>query len=282
MKPSSPASGYVYGQADFPGLELHTLAECCFKWVGFSKLGDALNAGLDAHLQLAGTILELPYSEVKMRYADGDTAVADARHLAKGGNFGLPGGMGADKFLYLIKKTLKPAVFARLKIDRDRIVRLKEEWFETWPEMKHYFRRISDLCGDAGQATVESLYTERTRGGAYYCAAANNGFQALGADCAKNAAWLIAEAQYTQPTSPLWNTRTVAMVHDEFLIEVRNDERAHDAAYELARLMRCGANEFLRHVPFAEGDLKPLLMSPWSKRATQVFDSNGRLVPWAA
>lgn len=145
----------------------------------------------------------------------------------------------------------------------------------------HYFARVnSQIDPEAGLATVQTLFTNRIRGGATYCAACNNGFQALGSDCAKEAGWRIACAQYVDTTSPLYNTRTIAFVHDEFILEVPDGPSAHDAAYELARLMREGANTYLPDVPIPARKMKPLLMRQWSKKARPTFDEEGRLVPW--
>ena len=268
-----PRPGRVFAQADYPQLELYTLAQCCVTWLGRSKLADALNAGLDPHMRMAAQILGIPYDEAKANVERED--VDNARQTAKVANFGFPGGLGIQKLILFARKTYNVA----LTIDSAK--RLKEQWYAAWPEMPHYFSRINALCdNDSGRAVVESLWTKRTRGNASYCAACNNGFQALGADCAKRAAWLIAKAQYTNPDSVLWNTRTVAFVHDEFILEVDDDEHAHDAAHMLARLMVQGANTYLPDVPISFAKMSPLLMRRWSKKAKPRLDAEGRLVPW--
>ncbi len=277
-----PRPGHVFFSADYPQLELYTLAQCCVSWLGDSKLADALNAGLDPHLAMAAEILGISYTDAKARYDAGDEEVSDVRHLAKQGNFGLPGGLGIPKFERLVRKNLKKEVIARLGINAARLKLLKEQWFGTWPEMPHYFARINAMCDtDTSRANVESLFTKRFRGNATYCAACNSGFQGLGADCAKEAAWRICQAQYNEPDSPLFNTRTVAFVHDEFVGEAE-ESAAAEAAEALADLMVAGANKYLPNVPIQRAKVKPLLMRRWSKDATPVRGSDGRLVPWAA
>ena len=93
-------------------------------------------------------------------------------------------------------------------------------------------------------------------------------------------AWRICRAQYVERDSPLFNTRTVAFVHDEFVCE-GPEARLHEAAYELARLMREGANLYLPDVPIPAAKLKPSGMRRWSKKAVPLFDASGRLIPWA-
>ena len=166
---------------------------------------------------------------------------------------------------------------------RDTLQQLKDQWLVAFPEMEDHFNRIRRLTDtDDGLAMVETLFTGRWRGKATYCATANNGFQALGSDCAKNAVWKVAEAQYTNRRSPLFNTRTVAFVHDELILECKDDGRAHDVAFELAKVMADAANEFLPDIPIPFEKMQPTVMYRWSKKAGQVFDDNGRLIAWAA
>lgn len=281
-----PRPGRVFAQCDYPGLELYTWAQCCKTWFGFSKLGDALNAGMDPHLYLAAHMLGISYEEASSRFDAGDPLVVKTRQQAKPGNFGFAGGMGPPKFIATTRKQLGRAAFEKLGLTLDgengtrSAKELKEMWKRAWPESEPHFARAAAACGNGRLGHVESLFTKRIRGGTTYCATCNTPFQGLGADCAKNAMWLVAKAQYVQPESPLYNTRTVAFVHDEIILEVDDNERAHDAAYELARLMAEAANVFLPDVPIPLSKLKPLLMRRWSKNAKPVHDTNGRLIPW--
>ena len=268
-----PRPGRVFAQADFPQLELFTLAQCCMSWLGQSKLADALNGGLDPHLAMAATILGITYDVAQANKKRHD--VDHARQVAKVADFGFPGGLGPAKLVLFARKTYG----VTLTIEGAKA--LKEQWFQTWPEMRAYFARVNALFGEEVElASVETLFTERRRGGASYCAACNNGFQALGADCAKAALCLVAEAEYCDTASPLYGARTVAFVHDEIIAEVDDGPNAHDAAFELARLMVEGANRYLPHVPIPLAKMEPTLMRAWSKDARQVFEG-GRLVPWS-
>lgn len=288
-----PREGHVFAEADFPSVELYTLAQCCVAWLGESKLAEALNAGLDPHLWFAAKMLGISYEATRSALKDetnpAHAEVKRTRQLAKAANFGFPGGMGVPKFVKATRKQIMSQpdkAKARLEweslgLDEDRAKRLKEEWFAAWPEMPHYFARINALCdNDAGKAFVESLYTKRFRGGATYCSACNSGFQGLASDCAKEALWRVAKAQYVQPESPLFNSRTVAFVHDELIVECEDNERAHDVATELARVMVEGANVYLPDVPIVLSKMEPLLMRRWSKDAKAIFDASGRLIPW--
>lgn len=280
--------GYVFAQCDYPTLELYTLAQCCLSWLGESKLAEALNGGLDPHIWFAASMRGMDYAEAERAHKDKTHPrhedIKRARQLAKPANFGFPGGMGAEKFVTATRKQVGRKAFAEMGLDVPRAKRLKEEWLAAWPEMRKYFERVAALCDNpARKATVETLFTQRSRGQASFCAACNNGFQGLASDIAKRAAWYLAWAQYVDeaPRSPLFNSRTPILVHDEFIAEVRDDGRAHDAAYELARIMGKAANEFLPDVPMPLAKLQPALMKRWSKKAESKFDAEGRLIVWS-
>jgi DNA polymerase I-like protein with 3'-5' exonuclease and polymerase domains len=65
------------------------------------------------------------------------------------------------------------------------------------------------------------------------------------------------------------------LVHDEIVIEAP-EERAHEAAMELARLMIVAMKMWCPDVP---ARASPVVSRCWSKDAEQVWE-NGQLVPW--
>ena len=281
--------GYVFAAADFPSLELYTLAQCCVAWLGRSALAEALKSGLDPHTAMAAQMLKVEYSDALARLAAGDKEAKDMRQMAKVANFGFPGGMGVKTLIKQTKKQLGQvdrALLARLEekgfLTEERMTKLKQEWFSTWPEMPAYFASINAKMVEtpAGpRATVTTLYTQRVRGNATYCAACNNGFQALGSDCAKSACWNITRSVYTDREGPLYGSRVVAFVHDEFIAEVP-EARAHEAAFGLAAAMADGANVYLPDVPIPLAKVQPVLMRRWSKKAEQRWNAEGRLCTW--
>jgi DNA polymerase-1 len=273
-----PRPGKLFAEADYPQLELYTLAQCCLEWLGESLLAKVLNEGLDPHLWVAAIILNISYDEALKNKKRPD--VKNARQLAKCANFGFSGGLGIKTFIDFAKSSMSKADFLELGLTEEVARRLKHHWFEAYPEMPKYFDRVNRLMGSNGRAHVETLYTQRHRGNATYCAACNNGFQALGSDCAKRAAFMIAKEQYVDTSSFLFGTRTVAFVHDEFILEVDDNACAHDAAYRLAQVMVDAANKYLPDVPIPMSKMEPVLMRRWSKNAVSVFDSNRRLVAW--
>ncbi len=91
--------GNVFYSVDFTGGELVTFAEACVARVGYSKLGEALNAGADAHAMMGAEMLGVDDATFAARLAAKDPQAKGFRQCGKWGNFGFMGGMGAVKFV---------------------------------------------------------------------------------------------------------------------------------------------------------------------------------------
>lgn len=276
--------GYVFCTVDYEALELHTLAQACLWLVGHSRLADALNEGLDPHLAFACEYLlqGVGYDEGKIiRKDEGHprhTEIVHARNIAKAGNFGLPGGLGARKFVKFCKNS-------GIEITIDEAYELKANWFRQWPEMREYFKFIKNSIveDDEGEqyVNVEQCYTARIRGKARYTAACNSYFQGLAADGAKESCYRISHgcyvegSRYNQPTS-LYGSRLLVFVHDENIME-HPEESAHERAYQQAKIMIDTMQEYC---PDVRIKAEPALMYRWYKDATERFDENGRLIAY--
>ena len=95
--------GYLLSSEDYQAGELVTLAWHCIKMVGYSRLAEALNGGIDAHIALACTMLGISYEEgVKLKKAH-DKALIDTRQVAKKANFSFGGGAGELTFVYMCR-----------------------------------------------------------------------------------------------------------------------------------------------------------------------------------
>ncbi len=264
--------GKVFAQADFEGLELHTLAQVCKELVGYSKLGDVLNEGLDPHSALAADILGVSYEQILAGVKDKSSRESDARQAAKVANFGYIAGLGPKKLVYFARKTYG------VNMTENQAYELKCQWLDRWSEMRQYFANVAELCNnEAGTCQIEQLYTQRKRGGCKYTNACSSYVQGLGADAAKRAIWLVTREMYTNKTSPLFGSRIVAFIHDEIIAEVP-EATCHEAANELSIIMCKGANEFVPDYPVKA---PPLVMRYWSKDAKAVYDTNGKLIPWS-
>lgn len=267
-----PRPGCLFVDSDYDGLELRTMAQACLELVGWSTMADVLNAGQDPHIMLAARLAgDLTYDETFKRYKAGDPFVRECRQFAKIGNFGLAGGMGVATLVEYAKNN-------GIVITEEKAREIRDAWLEQWPEFKLYFQRAGEMT-EAGEAQAEQLFSKRYRGGLYFSQLCNTYFQGLGADAAKAAGWAISRACYDHTIgSILYGCRIVNFVHDQFLVEVPNDEWAHERAQEVGRLMVQEANKWLPDVP---ATTTPCLATCWSKDAEAFYDGAGRLIPWS-
>ena len=266
-----PRKGYLLCSCDWASAEMHTVAQVCL-WMGIrSRLADALNAGQDPHLVLAASILGWDYDRALTAkrglggHLDGGE-VKRTRQMAKAGNFGFPGGMGAAAFQEFAAQTygvhLSPA----------EVALLKERWLARYPEFREYFARVNALV-EAGRP-IEHYRSRRFRGGASYCATCNTFFQGLAADMAKDAAFNLAAGCYLG-AGALGGCRVVGFIHDEFLVEVP-ERTAHEAALAVQLVMEEAGRAWCPDVPVRA---EPALMRAWSKGAEPAY-IDGRLVAW--
>ena len=266
-----PRPGKVLAAGDYSGFELRTWAQVCLIQCGQSEMAKALNTGMDPHLKMASLILKISYEEAEEEFAAEPTGrVYKARQSGKVADFGYPGGLGYQRFVDYARTSYG------VIITESEARKLKDFWSESWPEAKLFFDWAGREC-EKQTPVLKQFFSNRYRGNLRFTEFCNSTFQGLAADAAKASGFLIARACYADSTSFLYGGRPVDFVHDEFLVEVDDDEYAHDAAMELARLMCEGAKKFLPDVP---PKVEPLLARRWSKRAKPVHDANGRLIPW--
>lgn len=266
-----PRPGMIFAIGDYSGFELRTWSQVCLWMLGQTRMGQLLNDGLDAHLEMASKMLHISYEEAAAKLKDDPTGVVyKTRQSAKISNFGWPGGLGPKSFVDYARKNYGVIVTQEEAYD------LRQFWLSSWPEAKLYLENSKRFM-DSGQKQVRYYKSNRYRGDLTFTEFSNGHFQALAADAAKAAGFLIARACYADSSSILHGARPVLFVHDEYLLEITDDHYAHDKATELARLMVLGASPFLPDVPPV---VEPLLSRKWSKKAKMVKDQNGRLVPW--
>lgn len=266
-----PRPGYVYVDADYGMLELCTWAQTCLWLFGRSRLAEVLNAGQDPHLDFAAQILSITYEQAKARRKIGDKEVEQNRLVSKVGNFGFPGGLGAESFVDYAASSYK----VNLTVEQAR--ELKRFWLAQWPEARAYFDYIaSKEQGDSGRISLQRFVTGSWRSNISYTVACNDPFQSLGATAATWAGYDLARACYHEQGHVLFGSRPVNFIHDQYLVEVLDDEHAHDRAMAVADIMVRAAK---RAIPDVTPKVEPLLCRYWSKDAKAVY-KDGRLVPW--
>lgn len=267
-----PRPGMIFAIGDYSGFELRTWSQVCLWMLGQTRMGQMLNQGLDPHLEMASKILHISYEEAKADFeANPKGRVYFARQTGKVGDFGLPGGLGPPRLVEYGRKNYN------VIIALDEAYDLKKFWLGAWPEAQLYLDQAKRFM-DSGQTQVRYYQSNRYRGDLNFTEYANGWFQALAADAAKAAGFLIAKSCYADPSSILYGSRPCMFIHDEFVLEITDDYYAHDKAMELGRLMVVGASPFLPDIPPV---VDPLLARKWSKSAKALHGPDGRLIPWA-
>ncbi len=257
--------GYAYVSSDYDTAELRALAQVTTSKVGFSRLGDIIREGKDPHLMFAAQLMGREYDDVFKHRKDKN--VKEIRQMAKAGNFGYPGGLGAESFVSFAKGYGVELTLAESQ-------RLRDQWFKTFPEMPKYFEIIAEEIGTIGEGEIRTLGSGRLHGARGFCQAANLYFQGMVADGAKRAGWFISYECYVDETSPLFGSRIAMFLHDEFILEVPLD-KVHEAAKRLEELMVIGMSHFIRVVPVT---CTAAAMLRWYKGAEPVY-VNDKLVP---
>jgi hypothetical protein len=262
--------GHAIVSVDYDAFEMRTWAQVT-KWVlGYSDLAEILNDPKRCpHVEMGAGLRGI---SVQAAYAlKGDDKKA-LRGMAKGPNFGLPGGMGAARLMdycrlgYGVELTMAQAQNACAV------------WRRVYREAQPYLDWISTLIGKRGsKATIEQFVSKRLRGRVGYCDAANGFFQGLAADIAKDAMWRVTEQAYEVKSSALYGCRPLAFIHDELLYEVPLD-RLTEAGELMASIMTRTAMEWCPDVLFTAS---PAAQLHWSKAAGDpVRDANGALIPY--
>lgn len=290
----------IGSSVDYAAVELSTLSQVCLWTVGFSTLGEAINAGKDPHSILGAQIAGVPYEEFLARVKAKDPAAVDLRQGAKAGNFGLPGGMGEATFVHQKRKegliicelfhrdgrcgekkvtmwkdraTKAPLCLRCLERTKD----LRATWFSTWTEMRPYLNHIAALVEHSD--TVEMFVSKMLRGGVTFTSAANNFFQGLAAIGAKRAVRALTKEMYGVVESPLNGSRLCIFAHDETIIDIPDlgVDFVDAAARRQAQVM---VDAMKTVVPDFKISAEPALMRYWSKDAKETKDEKGRYIPW--
>ena len=118
-----PEEGTQFYELDYGTLELCVLAE-----LTKGRMQELINKGADLHRYLAGIFYNKEESEV----------TKEERQLIKCVNFGLPGGMGQEKFRQFIRSNGLPDPGERRAVD------LKNAWLAAFPEMEDWL--MSESC----------------------------------------------------------------------------------------------------------------------------------------
>lgn len=219
-----PESGYVFIDADYSQIELRLLAHMSQD----AGLIEAYGTDADIHRITASKVFHIPFEEV----------TPEQRRDAKAVNFGLVYGISSF------------GLSQDLGISRDEAKKYIEEYFVTYPGVKRFLDDLVSKAKDTGYAVTmygrrrpipelnNSNYMMRQFGERV---AMNSPIQGSAADIMKLAMIRVYNALIREKI----NGRILIQVHDELLLEVKEDE-ADKAADILKREMENAANLAVR------------------------------------
>ena len=261
--------GWAIVSVDYDACEMRTWAQICYWLLGYSSLRDILNDPKRCpHVEMGASLRGLTVAEA---YKLKGSARGDLRGMAKGPNFGLPGGMGAPRLMDYCRQNYGVVLTLEQAQEACRL------WRVVYPEAQPYLDWVKTQIGRkyGSRATIEQFVSKRVRGDVGFCDASNGYFQGLAADIAKAAGWRLMEQAYEVSSSPLYGSRPLAFVHDEWLFEVPLD-RVHEAGHCMADVMCRTAMEYCPDVLFTAA---PAAMLRWSKAAGDpCYALNNKLV----
>ena len=255
--------GYVMCSVDYPSAELNMWAQHCVRTIGYSRMADTLNAGRDPHLLLAAERLlktPLDYDTAAKRLKT-DTEVSDARQFAKVPNYGLLGLLGPETFV-------EYAAGQGYVLSLEYSKYVHQAHHETWDEFPAFVEWVKEH--DTG--ALERIVTP--------CR-----YRTTAADMAKLAGmrlWrecLTGKTWDTRKESPLYGSKPLLFLHDEYLMQHPVDVQ-HDAAKRFEQIMYDASVPYLPDVPFQREKVEAALMHRWHKSAKAVYDTAGKLIPW--
>lgn len=262
-----PREGMLFAFCDYDTLELRSLTQVNIDLGHNPDMLAALVAGQDLHLAFAAGMLGITYEEALERKKAGDKEVKAYRQYAKCANFGIPGGMGAEKFVQYCKGM---GVEISVEFARD----LKKKFLAMWREMEKYFEYCSNLMRGADTTKVTFVRSGLERDGVFYCAVCNGFFQHLAAMGAKNALYKVVRECFIGD-SVLAGCRPVLFLHDEIGLEIPDDDLVHERVAILQQIMVDAMVEWIPDVPIT---CEPVVTRKWFKGAEPVY-VDGRIVP---
>ena len=211
--------GYKLVICDYSQMELRLLAELA----DIPEMQEAYNKDIDLHTLTASLMNDCSIEEVSKQQ----------RQMAKGANFGMIYGIGYARF-----KTYAAASFGlMLSLSESKVTHAK--FHSSYPRLRQWHRERGALVQDGWCYTRTALGRRRllSYDDAKMTIAANTLIQGTGADILKVA--LGALNEYVDD-----RVRLVAVVHDEIVLEVKED-KAEEWQSKLSEIMvRAGDGVF--------------------------------------
>jgi hypothetical protein len=236
---------WTYISRDYKTAELRSLADVCYRHLGYSRLGDSLNAGNDPHVDFAGRKFGYSYEQASRLYQAKDAQMVGQRQATKILNFGVPGNLGEDS---LIEQWASKGIVVSQQMAKAMIA----AWHRAVPEVKELQRLVAAWLNSRDgvwvhpdtklvRAWPRNVPSWRRRN-----AAQNSCFQTLTATYAKDAWFEATRACYDATrNSSLFGARIPFMIHDDLTLEspTTDAQQLAQQSSELDRIMVAHAQQ---------------------------------------
>jgi DNA polymerase-1 len=292
-----PRPGFVFSVADYSAIDLCCLAQTMKDLFGSSTHLDLINDGVDLHgyfgavlaynmdpefkAEISGKTDRQGYDHFMAQKAvarpkPACSSCADGKHeswfdhwrtMAKPFGLGFPGGLGLETMVSV-------AAGYGISTTPQEAGHIRKLWYATHPDMRRYLKgwveaQDGTYVSPLGMIRSGCSYTELANGRALQTPAAE-GF--------KTGLWLVTRECYDASLgSVLLGSRPCVNMHDELVVEVREDGLEHERAERQSELMVAGMKTILKDVKVKAA---PILTRRWTKKAKARRNEAGRLIPW--
>lgn len=255
--------GYTLIIADYDSVEMRVFAQVLLDIVGESQLAEMYQQDLnfDPHSYLASRYLNITYTEAKDLKAKNDEQFKTIRSLMKAVNFGFMGGASHETLAIKMQEDTGESFAV------EKALKLKDFYFNTFPEIRQYFSKVRYQIERGGGLT--DIYIPRSYrfiGKRNFTQALNNQVQALASDGALDALYEITRQGFNS-WSPLYKSRPLLSIHDELIIEVV-DAHINKAARLIRDIMIFSME---KRTPKVKASVGVQQGKEWSKKAATLL-----------
>lgn len=257
--------GHCLISVDGDAAELVSFAQIQIELFDESALAECIRQGVSPHWVLAADMLGLKggdFAELEEKakaHPDGE----GTRQMAKPGNFGFLGGMGAEKFV--ITQARDGRIYT---LDQARWIR--ELTLERWG-IQRYLNWVSAGLGKNSKGNCRHK-SGLVRSGLSFTQLANGWFQERTACVFKEALYNVTRAHFIDGLPG----RPCAFLHDEILASCRIED-AHEVGYAISKAVIAASAKWCPDVPMTAS---PAAMLRFSKKAKTRHNAEGKLIPW--
>ena len=265
-----PAEGEVFLCADYSNLELVCAAQMLYEKYGPNHMWSYLNKGNNYHDIMGHQLFrffednEVELDEYMKKLSQNDGSAKHYRQMAKPINLGIPGGQGVNRIREAAEQTYGVTLST---MDAEYC---RETFCNTCPEMVRYLKYDMQELKNGGFKYKDGkqipLYDIVICGihmaNKTYTEAANSIFmQVRAAIGVKIAMTMLCRDIQTNRDSPLYRAKFHAVIHDEFLISIK-EGKAQEGRDRMADLMLQGMQQVCPHTMVG---CEAMIMNSWGK-----------------